>query len=1215
MSFTYEEAFEESLKYFNGNELCAKIVVDKYLMRNTNDELVEKSPDDIHKRLATEFARIEENKFKKPLSFDTIYNFFKGFKKCVNQGSPTVAIGNPYQILSTSNCYVVAPPVDSYGGIFEVDQQIVNISRRRGGIGYDISTLRPKGVGVQNAARTTTGAISFMNRFSNSGREVGQCIASGQEVITKNGLTKIEDVIPGDMVWTKIGFVKVLDNINNGIKSIVKLTTERGYTIETTKEHTFCFSDNGQYVEDTLENHNNRKICLLLGRNDSTIYQKLEQKEYLRNSYNNSNRLLDISHPSILNEDLAYFLGYSYGDGNVETGKDNIKRGMCLACSHEYPLIEEQLKNIIENQFGIETHSSLGDGKLNRLKIHSTLVVNFLEQNGLLKQKADKLVFPTKITSSPSSVQMSFIAGIFDADGSIAETKKIYKIVSVCKDFIVNIQKILLLNGIVSKIHTHIRKEKNWKTIYHLTISGYASQSKFRFLCNNSVKIQTKLKLSRKDYCSTPYYLSSLKIKRDKSLSYIAGGKFKVSLGSYVKLKEQYKLPIPIFEDTIISISDIKDRETFDLVLEKENLFWCNGFYVHNSGRRGAQMISISVHHPDIMDFISVKSDEVSVTGANISVRLSDEFLKAVKEDKNYEIRWPVDSDMPKVRKMISAKLVWNSIIHNAWLRAEPGVLFWQNIISESPADCYENFTTTSTNPCGEVPLSNYDSCRLMALNLFGYVKNPFTKESFFDYEDFYKDTQLAQRLMDDLVDIELEQIDKILAKIENDPEPPEIKEAEKRLWLKIKVACFNGRRTGLGITALGDALAALGIKYGSKLSIEETKKIYTTLKLGAYRSSVKMAKELGAFPVWDFEKEKNNPFLNRLEDGGILEDMKKYGRRNIALLTTAPTGTISCLCSIGPYFNTSSGIEPVYKTSFIRRKKINHSDTNVKVDFIDKLGDKWTEFEVLHSGLKLWKEINPNLKIELSPYSSASANDINWTNRVKLQAAAQKHIDHSISSTINLPENVDEEEVAKIYSEAWKNGLKGVTVYRENCRSGVLVDNKKNIIEQHHAPERPKDLDCHIHHCTVGGKRYFVLVGLYGDNNQCYEIFAGRGSLIDEKIKHGLIRKMRTSFYKSILEDGTELSPVTLGCDDSQETITRLVSLSMRHGVPLEFILEQLSKVEGALNDFSRAIIKVLKKYMKDGTSTGETCPSCSSKLVFSEGCQKCMNCSYSKC
>lgn len=835
-TYSYDEAFKASLDYFNGNELPAKVFVDKYALKDNNNNILEDTPDKMHRRLAKEFARIESKKFKKPYSENFIYDLLKNYKTIIPQGSPLYGIGNPYQYISISNCFVIDSPVDSYGGILKADEELIQISKRRGGVGVDLSNPRPIRTPTHNSSKTSTGLASWMERYSNSIREVGQ------------------------------------------------------------------------------------------------------------------------------------------------------------------------------------------------------------------------------------------------------------------------------------------------------------------------------------------------------------------------------------------------------------------------DGRRGALMQTISVHHPEILTFVKIKNDDTKITGANISIRLSDEFLKAVEEGTTYEQRWPVDSDSPTISQYVDARSVWKEIIHSAWLRAEPGLLFWDNILRESIPDCYSEYRTVSTNPCGEIPLSPYDSCRLLAINLFSCVVDPYTKDAYFDYGKLYHIAQIAQRLMDNLVDLELECIDRIIDKIDHDPESVEVKQKEKILWLKIRRAAYNGRRTGLGITALGDVLAAIGLKYGSEESIREVDKIYKTLKFGSYRSSVDMAKELGPFFMWDWNLEKKNPFINRIREESLYlngdlskvdkfvpgvtlyEDIKKYGRRNIANLTTAPTGTISTQASleidvkatnvkkdwnIYKFFNTTSGIEPAIFTDYIRRKKGNHHDENFRTDFVDQNGDHWQEFKVYHAGVKAWMEVNGIYEIDdTCPYKGSLASEIDWVQRVKLQAAAQKHIDHSISSTINLPNNVTEEEVSKIYTAAWKHGLKGVTVYRDGCRTGVLIQDKKD-----EKKDRPKTINCNIHHITVKSNKYFVLVGLL--DGVPYEVFAGRNGILDKSIKSGKIVRKRANFYQLVTEDDDILlAPITATSDDKEEAITRLTSLSLRSGASIHYIVQQLEKVAGEMHTFARSIARALKEYIPDGTPEGEECPECkSASVVRQSGCKTCTSCGYSAC
>lgn len=805
----------EALDYFQ-NELAAQVWENKYRLRDENDNPIETSPDETIRRVTSEFVRIEQQKFKKPRSFDTIYSWLQNFSQIIPQGSPLYGIGNP-RAVSLSNCFVLHPPVDSYGGVHYTDEQLTQICKRRGGVGIDISHIRPAGMTTQNSSRSATGIIPFMERYSNSIREVGQ------------------------------------------------------------------------------------------------------------------------------------------------------------------------------------------------------------------------------------------------------------------------------------------------------------------------------------------------------------------------------------------------------------------------NGRRGALMISLNVHHPQVVEFARCKRDKTKVTGANISVRLTDEFLEAVKNDEEYEQRWPVMGP-PKISKMVSARKVWLEIIENAHHMAEPGLLFWDTILRESPADCYAKFgyATVSTNPCSELPLSILDSCRLLLLNLFGFVRNPFTPEAYFDFKLFYERAQDAQRLMDDLIDLEIEKIQEIINKVQSDPEEDYIKDRELNLWQQVLKNCENGRRTGTGITALGDAMAAVGIKYGSRESIEFTDKVYKTLKFGCYQSSVDMARELGPFPVWGKDLEKDCPFLLRFKEEEldlgdevisgeeIWESMQVYGRRNISLLTTAPAGSVSIIAGPGSHYGTTSGIEPLFMTDYTRRRKINPKE-EVKVDFTDQNGDCWQEYKVYHPKLQMWMDVTDETDIKKSPYFGACAEEIDWQQRVRLQAAAGQHVDHSISSTINLPEDVTVEQVATIYETAWEAGLKGITVYRKNCRTGVLVDSN----EAKKQSGRPKQLDADIHITSVKGTEYFVVVGL--KNETPYEVFAGPNKDEDgrflRKKPRASVHKVKKGQYDLYIGDELLEEDISAHCTDEMEAITRLVSSGLRCG-DVEPIVRQMEKVRGDMYGFARALSRVLKKYIKDGTKVeGENCPECESELVRQEGCMTCMSCGWTKC
>lgn len=852
-TFTFEEALDRSNKYFNGDELAAKVFLDKYALRNSKNEILEDTPEKMHNRIASEFARIEKGKFKQPLTKEEIFSYLDKFKYIVPQGSPMSGIGNSYQIVSLSNCYVVETPEDSIGGIMKTDQQLAQISKRRGGVGASLDKLRPSGTPTKNSSRSSTGVPAFMERFSNTIREIGQA-------------------------------------------------GRRGALMET----------------------------------------------------------ISIHHP------------------------DSVK-------------IDESA----------------------------------------------------------------------------------------------------------------------WANPKKITIFG--------------------------------------------------------------------------------------DKEAGERDIETDSRFY-------------------NESNPD---FCSIKFNRAKVTGANISIKLTNEFLIAVKKGTTYEQRFPVDYKergvKPLVSKQVDARKVWAKIIHCAWQCAEPGLLFWDLITAYNVVDCYKDkgFETESTNPCSELPLCVFDSCRLLIQNLYSYVINPFAKNAEFNYELFYKHAKIAQRLMDDLIDLEIEKIDQIIAKIKADPESDDIKREELFIWKKIKEKCVNGRRTGLGITAEGDALAALNTKYGSPQSIVLVDKIHMTQKLASFESSCEMAQEIGAFPIWDWELEKNSPFLLQLknENKDLYNKIKQYGRRNIANLTIAPTGTVSIMTQ------TTSGIEPIFSIEpYKRRKKINPSDSHARVDFVDANGDKWQEFEVLHHKLKIWMDVTGEKDWKKSPWYGSCAPDIDWKQRVKLQAAAQKHVDHAISSTINLPSDVSEDKVAEIYQTAWEAGCKGMTVYRDGCRSGVLITNKdpkKQTIVRTIAPKRPKKLDGKLHFFNFRGHKYFVAVGLM--DGTPYEIFTGfnKKDFIPKECKTGHIIKNTRHNYIFIDDKTSEEYILNNGhADDNADALTRIISCSLRHGSDISFIIHQLEKTSGDLTSFSKCLARTLKCYIEEGKEvSGEECPECHSKLHRENGCIICKNCGHSKC
>ena len=842
--YSYDEAYEESLRYFQGDELAARVWVNKYAVKDSFGNIFEKSPEDMHWRIANEVARIEA-KYKNGLNAQQLYELLDHFKYIVPQGSPMTGIGNDFQVASLSNCFVIGidGAADSYGGIIRIDEEQVQLMKRRGGVGHDLSHIRPKGSPVKNSALTSTGLVPFMERYSNSTREVAQ------------------------------------------------------------------------------------------------------------------------------------------------------------------------------------------------------------------------------------------------------------------------------------------------------------------------------------------------------------------------------------------------------------------------DGRRGALMLSVSIKHPDSEAFIDAKMTEGKVTGANVSVKLDDAFMQAAVNGTPYKQQYPVDSDQPVFTKDIDASALWKKIVHNAWKSAEPGVLFWDTIIRESVPDCYADlgYRTVSTNPCGEIPLCPYDSCRLLAINLYSYVVNPYTKEAYFDFDLFKKHVALAQRIMDDIIDLELEKIEKIIAKIDSDPESEEVKEAEKHLWEKIYKKSGQGRRTGVGITAEGDMLAAMGLRYGTEEATEFSEQVHKTIALEAYRSSVNMAKERGAFAIYDSEREKKNPFINRLKeaDPELYEEMKKYGRRNIACLTIAPTGTTSLMTQ------TTSGIEPVFMPVYKRRRKVNPNDPQTHVDFVDETGDAFEEYIVFHHKFVEWMTVNgydPTKRytqeeidklVEKSPYYKATSNDVDWLMKVKMQGRIQKWVDHSISVTINLPNDVDEALVNRLYVEAWRSGCKGCTVYRDGSRSGVLLSTKKDKKDKKEelppckpptvVEVRPKVLEAEVVRFQNNKEKWVAFVGLL--DGHPYEIFTG---LQDDEEGISLPKSVTTGrIIKNIDEEGnkrydfqfenkrgykTTIEGLSEKFNKEYWNYAKLISGVLRWRMPIDRVIKLVDSLQldsENINTWKNGVERALKKYVTDGTSAeGQKCPNCGNEtLVYQEGCLICKTCGTSRC
>lgn len=1149
-TYSYNEALEASTLYFGGDDLAAKVFLDKYALRDTENRIYERTPHDMHRRMAKEFARIEKGKFKEPLSEDFIYSLFKDFKYIVPQGSPMFGIGNNFQIISISNCYVLDPPEDCYNSILDVDKQLVNISKRRGGVGIDLSRLRPEGTITNNASRTSTGIVSWMRRYSNSIREVGQAGRRGALMLTlsvhhpdilKFATIKNDDTeVTGANISIRLS-KEFLDALENGEDY------ELRWPVDDKSSPSISKMVPAKEVWNTIIHSAWLRAEPGLMMWDNVMKGPADCYEEYRSVSSNpcqpgwakvltKNGIRELSSVNIGDEIWSH-QGWTTITNKWSTGRKDV---------YKYSTTSGTF-------YGTKNHKIVEDANGTKVEVSDADSINIITG----KLLDSNLIYHPQLTD--------IMDGLVIGDGSVHKASNDLVILYIGdddKDYFNDAVRDNIKDhrpGIDSKAYeivTTVKADELPKT--------YERRVPKRFLYGST--------------CKMLGFLRGL---------YSANGSI---CDKRVTLKSA---SLGLIEDVQMMLSALGIRSYYTINKPSE-IEWDNGTYV------------------------SKQSYDLNITSDRFSFAKNIGFIQSDKTKRLSKIT--TEEDFKKTKP--NSKTVYD-IISSEFVSIE-------EVFDITVSNSSHTYWTQGCNVsnCSEITLSALDSCRLLCLNLLSYVERPFTKDAYFNSNKFVYHAYLAQRLMDDMIDLETEKIEAILDKIEKDPEPDSTKLQEKSMWERILYYNNNGRRTGTGVTAVGDTLAALGIKYDSEDGIEMVEEIYKELKFGCYASSIDMARQLGTFTGWDKEKEEECEHLLRFNNENIIlnydvddpdvikhfpcsgkelyRSMQKYGRRNISLLTTAPTGTVSILTQ------TTSGIEPLFRLDpYIRRKKINTNDIKSRVDFTDKSGDKWQEFEVYHPTVKKWIEVTGEKDLTKSPWYGCTANDINWVNRVKLQAGAQKHVCHAISSTVNLPTSATEEEISKIYVEAFKSGCKGITIYRDGCRTGVLVD--KQVKKDRDEP-RPRELPCDVHHTTVNGTQYLVLVGIH--DGTPYEVFACRNGILDKSIKTGKIIKKKASFYKAEFENENELSPITSSMSEMEEIISRLTSGLLRSGADMHFIVKQLEKVGDTkeIHSFARGVSRVLKKYIPDGTEEGEKCPECSGKLIRQEGCKTCY-CGWSKC
>jgi len=1131
--YSCDEVLKATLNYFGGDELAANVWMSKYAMKDGSGEFVEKTPADMHRRLAKEFARIE-SKYEDGLTEDEIFEKLDHFRYIVPQGSPMMGIGNNYINVSLSNCFAAETKIITSEGI----------------------------------------------------KPIGKLAGSKATLLSNNG--KREKWVESEIR-------------SFGKQNLMKITLKRAGSnkvIYATPEHRWFVSKEPYNANKFIEKQTK----------SLTIGNKLQ--------YAFAPSISSVSNCKPSWFGIAH--GITYGDGKHV--KNNKYANSITLCGKK----DKQLTKYFLGAKFSSYENACNDGAL-----YCGGLPNFFKKLPSINENRAYL--------------LGWLMGFFAADGTCASNGNIRFNSSKLEDllFVKDICSMLGIGTFEIKEQSRISNLNNKRhTMYHMHVMPQhlnenfflLAEHKIRYLKSNIKKMTywniVSVEPSQRYeevYCAVvpEYHNFTLEDNiltgncvvvdspADTISSIVDAGKelanlFKRRCGVGLDISELRPDGTPVNNSAGTTTGAWSFADFYSYVCRM----------IGQNNRRGALMITMDVRHPDIYKFVCMKEDLTKVTGANVSVRITDEFMNAVEQDGIFTLRWPIDSAHPKFTHEIKAKELWETIVGQATKNAEPGILMWDNILRFMPAESYADvgFKTISTNPCSEIPLSAYDSCRLISINLKNFVVDKFTDKARFDFELFANTVSMAQRLSDDLVELEIEKLTNIIEIADTDD--------EKAMWRKLLKAAQDGRRTGLGTHGLADALACLCQRYDSDEALETIDRIYETLKLNSYKESINLAKQRGAFPIFDWDKEKSNEFIQTLPEG-LRDNIATYGRRNIANLTNAPTGSVSLVSQ------TSSGLEPVFKNSHVRRKKRNHNEEISADDFVDAVGDRWKEYHVFHHnvleyvnqhGMDLDK---PGIGL---PDFFVESDSIDWLRRVEIQGVIQKHIDHAISSTINLPKGTDPELVGQLYFEGWKRGLKGITVYVDGSRTGVLVSEKEDEeFSYRDAVRRPEVLPCHIHQVKVKGEKWTILVGLM--DGKPYEVFGGLAELIEIPAKHhdGILIKASRSKTKSRYdlqfgEDGWLIKDVTKAFDNiNYQVHTRMVSLALRHGAKPSFLVEQLQKdPDGDLTSFSKVLARVLKRYIESGTkvTSDKICPSCGSEaLIYQEGCITCQDCGYAKC